>query len=78
MNNYENIPSLRKYVRIKKGKNIKELEEVALHCTIGDDSFKALVLRKMSLLCNDARKKIDSIIEILETEDNDAGGKKKT
>jgi len=30
MNNYENIPSLRKYVRIKENKNIKELEEVAI------------------------------------------------
>jgi len=30
MNKYENIPSLRKYVRIKENKNIKELEEVAI------------------------------------------------
>lgn len=28
--NYQNIPSLRKYVRIKENKNIKELEEAAI------------------------------------------------
>ena len=30
MNKYESIPSLRKYVRIKENKNIKELEEAAI------------------------------------------------
>jgi len=30
MNKYKNIPSLRKYVRIKENKNIKELEEAAI------------------------------------------------
>ena len=30
MNNYQNIPSLREYVLVKKDKNTKELERVAL------------------------------------------------
>jgi len=33
MNKYKNIPSLRKYVRIKENKNIKELEEAAIKWT---------------------------------------------
>jgi hypothetical protein len=50
----------------------KEMKEVAFQTQLGNDSFKALVLRKMRLLCHEAKEKIDSLIMLLETEKSDA------
>jgi hypothetical protein len=50
----------------------QNIDVAEMHSDAAWYSVKEMMRRNMILLCNDTKKKIDSIIELLETEKSDA------